>query len=151
MAMKEIDKLIIADEMLDVAIDQFLSAENYFVAINLAGVAEELYGKMLRISGKRDMQSQLVDDVIRDAAAQGVTHISRKEWKKTSVFNKNSIKHFDSEDDRYIEIDAFTEARLTIAQAYQNFLMLEREPTQNTERFLEFAQEFIKAEQEGQL
>ena len=151
MTIEKIDKLDIADEMLDLAIDQFLSERNYFSAINLAGVAEELYGKMLRISGKRDMQTELIDEVIRDAEAQGVTHISRREWQKTSVFNKNSIKHFDSASDRYIEIDAFTEARLTIAQAFKNFRLLERNPTQNTERFLEFAHEFIKSEQDGEL
>lgn len=35
------------------AIVEYIEHCRYFAAINLAGVAEELYGKLLRISGEK--------------------------------------------------------------------------------------------------
>jgi hypothetical protein len=45
------DKLDIAYEMLDGAINALLDFKQYFVATNLAGVAEELYGYVIQFDG----------------------------------------------------------------------------------------------------
>ena len=49
--MKNIDKIQIAEEMMTAAIVEYLEHRRHYAAINLAGVAEELYGKLVRISG----------------------------------------------------------------------------------------------------
>ena len=48
------DKLEIADQMLDAAINEFLNHKRYLPALNLAAVAEELYGKYIRICHDQD-------------------------------------------------------------------------------------------------
>ena len=50
--MKRYDKLHIADEMLDSAIEEFLDNRRFFAALNMAGVAQELYGKAIKIEKK---------------------------------------------------------------------------------------------------
>ena len=54
MKIEKHDKLDIADEMLDSAITAFVEHKRFFVALNLAAVAEELYGKYVRICGLKD-------------------------------------------------------------------------------------------------
>ena len=73
------DKLDIADEMLDGAIKAFLDSKQFFVALNLAGVAEELYGKVIRINGGMNSQSSLIElakDIARTLAAKALARDS---------------------------------------------------------------------------
>lgn len=136
------DKLDIADEMLDAAIVQFLDQRRYFAALNLAAVAEELYGKHIRIIGLRDSQQENIETVDRIARNQGITDFTIKSWKKIATHQKNSIKHYDAEADRFIEIDPNDEARLVIFDALANHTKLDREITSIVQRFSDFAQKW---------
>ena len=97
--MPNADKIEIADEMLDAAICLFLDKQQFFASLNLAGVAEELYGKFIRLSGGRDIQQELVEAAGKIGPSRGSPELSPKEWKKIAVHFKNAIKHFDSEND----------------------------------------------------
>ena len=67
---------------------------------------------------------------------------------KVSVMHKNGIKHFDTEEQRYIEIDVEDEARSAIGCALTNHTQLDRQFTPNVQRFYEFgrtwSQDFVK-------
>ena len=63
--------------------------------------------------------------------------LPRKSWKKIANFDKNSIKHFDSESERYIEIDVENEARTLIGDAITNHMILSREISAEIEQFNE--------------
>lgn len=132
------DKLNIADEMLDGAILAFLDSKQLFVALNLAGVAEELYGKAIRLSGGVNSQSSLIELAKAIARLDGNSELKDSDLVKVSVMHKNGIKHLDAEEQRYIEIDVEDEARSAIGCALTNHTLLDRPFTPNVQRFYEF-------------
>lgn len=142
--MQTVDKLDIADEMIESAIQQFLDHQHYFAAFNLAGVAEEIYGKALRIDGGKDSQMELIDAVRLLTAQRGGPDIPVREWKKIATEKKNSIKHLDSASDRHIQIDVEDEARLMIGEALSNHTKLARSVTSEIQRFYEFGNEYAR-------
>lgn len=137
--MNRIDKLDIADEMLDAAINEFINHQRFIAAINLAGVAEELYGKYIRITGRLDTQLETINAVKKMTKNPSM---STKDWKNIANYLKNSIKHFDSEKDRYIEIDSENEARLMIADALSNREKLNRPDSKEVLDFYEYGRNY---------
>lgn len=135
------DKAEIADEMLEAAIEQFFQGR-YFAALNLSGVAQEIYGKLVRLAGLQDQIQETIHFANEIAKRQGGPEVTVKEWKKIAAEQKNGVKHCDSEADRHIEIDAQDEARLMIGDAVSEKDKLGRANTQNIERFYEFAREW---------
>lgn len=140
--MEQHDKLQIADQMLDAAINEYLEHGRYLAALNLAYVAEELYGKYVRICQQKDALQENIEAAQLIAKKQGGPQLEIKEWKKVANRYKNDIKHFDSESDRFVEIDAEDEARLAIADALSNHFKLQREETEEIKRFNAWAREY---------
>lgn len=132
------DKLDIADEMLDGAIKAFLESKQFFVALNLASVAEELYGKLIRLNGGMNSQNSLIDLAKAIARIDGNVELTDSDLFKVSVMHKNGIKHLDTEEQRFIEIDVEDEARSAIGCALTNHTLLERQFTPTVQRFYEF-------------
>ena len=124
--------------MIEASIEEFLDSQRYFSAFNLAGVAEELYGKYVRVTGGRDAQQEGIEAAAKIAELYGAPEQAVRDWKKIANYMKNAVKHFDSEADRYIEIDAEDEARLMIANALSNHSKLDREVTPIIQRFYEY-------------
>jgi hypothetical protein len=137
--MNRVDKLDITDEMLDSAINEFLAHQRYFAAINLAAVAEELYGKYIRITGNVDTQLETINAVVR---MTNNPDMKLKDWKNIANNLKNSIKHFDSESERYIELNAEYEARLMIADALSNRDKLYRPDSPEVIHFYKYARDY---------
>lgn len=133
-----VDKLEIADQMLESAIEEFLDKRRFHTALNSAGVAAELYAKAIRLQGGTESQRKVLDAAIELMNQWGVPDPSLKALKKIANHMKNGIKHFDSESDRYIELDAEEEAMYMIAEAMSNKEMLGREETSAMSRFSEF-------------
>lgn len=142
------DKLNIADEMLDGAIKAFLDSSQFFVALNLAGVAEELYGKVIRLNGRMNSQSSLIELAKFIARIDGSAELKDSDLLKVSTMHKNGIKHLDTEEQRFIEIDVEDEARSTIGCALTNHKLLNRQFTPTIQRFYVFgkawSQEAVK-------
>ena len=132
------DKLDIADEMLDGAIKAFLDSKQFFVALNLAGVAEELYGKLIRLNGGMNSQNSLIELAKAIARNDGDVELTDIDLFKVSVMHKNGIKHLDTEEQRFIEIDVEDEARSAIGCALTNHTLLDRQFTPTVQRFYEF-------------
>jgi hypothetical protein len=143
------DKLDIAYEMLDGAINALLDFKQYFVATNLAGVAEELYGYVIQFDGGTNSQKGLVDLAKVLGGADASDKLVNKSLYDASVMVKNSIKHIYSKEDRFLEVDAQDEARSAINCALTNHSLLEREFTPTIQRFYEFAREWSKAAMES--
>ena len=134
--MKNIDKIQIAEEMMTAAIVEYLEHRRYYAAINLAGVAEELYGKLIRISGGKTMRDELIDSAL-DTEKEG--YLTRKDMKCAASYSKNAIKHMDSRNDRFIKINAESEARYAIAEAMENRDKLNLPPNKFLDQFSENA------------
>ena len=133
------DKLDISDEMIEAAVVEFLDHRRYFAALNLAGVAEELYGIFARIDGKQNCQDGLIELARTIAKIDGAEELPVKGWKKIANYSKNAIKHLDDESDIEIELDSFDEARAMIGNALSNHTLLSRKMTPNIQRFYVFA------------
>ena len=142
------DKLNIADEMLDGSIRAFLDSQQFFVALNLAGVAEELYGKAIRFSGGINSQSSLIELAKVIACLDGNGELINSDLFKVSVMHKNDIKHLDTKEQLYIEIDVEDEARSAIGCALTNHTQLDRQFTPNVQRFYEFGRTWSQATSE---
>lgn len=129
--MESFDKLEIADEMLESAIGSYLDSEKYFSALHLAGAAQEIYGKWLRIRGGQDFSTMMLNhaDKIFDAP------IDRRAIKKEDRRSKNSIKHMDNESDRFVHLNPQLDSFMAISEAVTEYLMLRRPETTNITRF----------------
>ena len=143
--MQLVDKLKIADEMLVAAIDEYLDHKRYIAASNLACVAEEIYGNAIRIEGGIDSQTELANVLHRTTSQPDGTRIPVKHWKKIANLTKNSIKHYDSEADRYIDMEPEEDAKLLIFEAVSNYNKLDRNFSPTVERFHEFCRKQVKA------
>jgi hypothetical protein len=137
--MKRYDKLHIADEMLDSAIEEFLDNRRFFAALNMAGVAQELYGKAIRIENGQDTITKIANESFEIYKKNRSSDSTLKEFKEISSHAKNGIKHFDTANDQHIEIDPNKEARLMIAVALNDKAQLERPESNWDKRFKEFA------------
>ena len=111
--MIEYPKLKIALEYLEAAIEERELHQRYFAAMNLAGAAEEIFGKIIRVLGKTDQLTGTVETLtdIQDLAWEQLSweKQSRKDLKNLLGSTKNSIKHMDSVNDRnaqlYFEVE----------------------------------------------
>jgi hypothetical protein len=129
-----IDKLEIADEMMESAIENFLDKHRYYSSLNLAGVAQEIYGKWIRINGGKDLPSQTLDNMEKLSKISD-TEFNRKKWKEIGGHHKNTIKHFDSASDRYAILDPHFESYIQLVEAFAEHKRLKRPITENIKRF----------------
>lgn len=115
-----VDKLEIADQMLESAIEEFLDKKMFFVALNSAGVASEIYAKAIRLGGGKESQREVIDSAMASSKKWDVPESNLKEMKEIANHLKNGVKHFDTQNDRYIELDPEEEAMYMIAEAMAN-------------------------------
>lgn len=140
--MIEYSKSDIALEYLDAAIEERELHQRYFAAMNLAGVAEELFGKLVRVAGKQDRLTNAVEDLsyIQEMlwAKMGWAKQSSKDLKKLLVSPKNSIKHMDSGADSNAKLHFVVEdeSKWMIQSAIRNMDALGVERSETVRRFL---------------
>lgn len=129
--MIEYPKLNIALEYLEAAIEERELHKRYFAAMNLAGVAEELLGKIIRVLGKTDQLTDAVN-TLSEIQKVGIEHLeweerSRKDLKNLLGSTKNGIKHMSNMSDinakLYFEIE--DESKWLIQAAIRNADILE--------------------------
>jgi len=132
--MDKFDKLAIADEMLEKAIETYIDDKKYFSSLHLAGAAQEIYGKWLRIKGGQDFSTMTLDNATKIFDKP----IDRKAIKKTDKHSKNTIKHLDNASDRYALLNPQQDSFLLISEAVTEYMMLQRVETANITRFKEY-------------
>ena len=127
----EYSKLTIALEYLEAAIEEYEIHQRYFAAMNLAGVSEELLGKLIRVNGKEDQLTKTVNllselqEKLSDLVDLGFTN--KKELKKLLGSSKNGIKHMDSVNDTKAQLffSIEDESKSMIKAAIRNLIILE--------------------------
>lgn len=124
--MIEYPKLEIALEYLEAAIEEREIRCRYFVAMNLAGVAEELLGKIIRANGGIDQLTEAVNLLSKIQETTGFWQKSKKDFKKLLGSTKNSIKHMENIQDStaklYFEVE--DESKWLIQAAIRNLDIL---------------------------
>lgn len=140
--METVDKIQIAEEMMTAAIVECREYCRYYAAINLAGVAEEVYGKLLWLAGKQTMRDEIIESAVELENAEGDPFLTRKDIKRAASYFKNAIKHMDSKNDRFMQINAKSEAEFAIAEAMENRDKLILPKNRFLDRFSEAARDF---------
>ena len=125
--MDKFDKLVVADEMLEAAIELFLDDKKYFPSLHLAGAAQEIYGKWIRINGGKDHTTSMLD--IYEKLV--VEPLDRKSIKKEDKRPKNTIKHIDNKNDRYALLNPELDSLMILSEAVTEHRKLKRAETAN--------------------
>jgi hypothetical protein len=135
-------KIKIALEFLDAAIVERELHGRHFASMNLAGIAEELLGKMVRISGDKDQRTEAVDVLLRlqDSAwpLLGWKKMNRKEMIKFLSKPKNSIKHMDNISDSHatLIVPPEQDSEMQIKGAIKNLKKMKIEPSMIVKDFI---------------
>lgn len=138
--MHEYSKLKIALEYLESAVDEYDIHHRYFSSMNLAFVAEELFGKFVRVhTGKPDRHTKSIDLLLKVQHKFDLGFRDRKKLQKLLLNGKNSIKHMDNVDDHmaklYYPVDV--EAFWAIESAVENIKLLDLPIPDKVQSFLE--------------
>ena len=142
-----IDKLKIADELLETAIENYLDKKKYFSALHLSGAAQEIYGQWLRYNGSQDYSSFMLDQAGKIFASQGGV-INKESVKKSDKYPKNTIKHLNNKNDRYTNLNPEFDSFMQITEAIMDYSFLKRIETNNIVRFKEY---IIQTKKQNQL
>ncbi|ELT7571700.1 hypothetical protein [Vibrio cholerae] len=129
--MEKIDKLLIADELLETAIDCYLDQNKYLSALHLSGAAQEIYGKWIRSNNGQDFSTLMLNEYEKQLGVK----IDRKVLKKSDKHAKNTIKHLDSKSDRFAQLNPKLDAFMQISEAVTDYMLLRRYETENITRF----------------
>ena len=132
--MQKFDKLLIADEMLEAAIELFLDDKKYFPSLHLAGAAQEIYWKWIRINGGKDHTTNMLDIYEKHIDEP----LDRKSIKREDKRPKNTIKHFDNKKDRYAFLNPELDSFMLLSEAVTEHTILKRAKTGNIDRFIKY-------------
>ena len=129
------DRVALATEQLDVALELFLSERSFVSALTLAGAAEEVLGKALTLRGEKttlQYEHTVIAPVEKFLRCQTLT------WKvfieeKNRV--RNAAKHMDGQGQLTVHADLEDEALWLLVRACDNYNRLDL-PT--TDRMTEF-------------
>lgn len=119
--LKTYNKQDIAIEYLNLALAQYVKGTNMFAALNLAGAAEELLGKIVTLNGTKCAHDSYI------AMLGSWYQIAKKAIPKRGDINnfilkaKNGAKHLNGENDLTIELDLKKEVKETIRKAIENY------------------------------
>jgi hypothetical protein len=119
----------LAIEQLDVALELFLKDRSVASALTLAGAAEEILGRALKLKGHGSVIEVWYD------AVDDRWGVKWKEYINTMNAARNGLKHLNSEKDFEVSFDPFWEAVFMLLRACSNY---ERLGHQKTDRMWEF-------------
>lgn len=141
----DIQKFLVAEEMLNWALKAYRSGSGYFAALHLAGAAEEVFAVYLRSPGNNLTPAS-------DSFTELVLHVSEPKNKKEAKqieestiarmnAARNAVKHKRGHGDDVVTFDAEDEAVAAIRRAINNYVQLREIHPLNAleESILEFA------------
>ena len=128
------DRIALAKEQLDTALDLFLDQRNYSAAVTLAGAAEEIFGRALTLKGGKSALNSSYESMdefhrmIHDEALDKKSFVSQENRAR------DALKHLQEHKGPTITIDLQAAACWMLVRAIQNGRALDLE----FERFRDF-------------
>lgn len=138
MAVKEYDKIKIAECQINTACKLHLSGEDYFSSLTIAGAAEEILGKLAdKYLNTNALEKEVelfiqMKDLLRDSLP-GIKEVSLgdadNQQKRAKDFlnrPKNQVKHIDTnqENNRFLKIDPLESSADMIRRVIDNYYSL---------------------------
>jgi len=132
-----LSNLQIAERQLDRAIWLFFFEKDFVSALTLAGAAEEILGKLLKIEKKRShaLESLINGALILNGVPSGHADEakSRKELSNMVNYFKNRLKHYNDEGSLTFSVDYY--AAEVIDRASTNYFLYTGNETKLMEKF----------------
>jgi hypothetical protein len=120
MEKNEHDRLDLATEQLEVAVELFLSKRSFVSALTLAGAAEEVLGKALNHKGQKNWRQKEFDLVALPERASGRQYDWKKFIEETNK-TRNAAKHFRHSQESIIASDTENDSLQMIVRAILNY------------------------------
>ena len=119
--LKTYKKEDIAMQFFNLALAEYVKAENMFAVIHLAGAAEEMFGKIVSINSGESALSRTQRLIRSWYSVIGKNTPTNSESNKYILNTKNGIKHINGPADLEIEMDVAREAKEVIRRTIENF------------------------------
>ena len=133
------NRVDLAKEQLEVALDLFLHRHSFVASLTLAGAAEEILGKALSLYGKRTiLEHWHINRAFVDDACTEQMPLSAYAFQINQA--RNSVKHMRSLEDTTVTLDTQEAAMWMLYRACANFEWL---GFQRTKRMRSFDRWFI--------
>lgn len=127
------DQLALAAEQLDTAIELFLAEQSDVSALTLAGAAEEILGRALKVDGGVNALQQAYEAAALTHRYLHLKDLKQEEFAAGENYARNAAKHLFS--DRRMETDLRRAAMWMIVRACANHDRLGRERTDRMREF----------------
>ena len=138
MAEETHEKLDIACQQLNTAIDLFFNKTNHYSVITLAGASEEILGRYMELIGKQSSLTGIVKGTALVHKHLYGEELPHKSFKLHANMARNSIKHLDSDEDLTVTFDSEEEMIDMLVRATDNFYGLEIPETDQVKKFNEW-------------
>jgi len=132
------EKLDIACQQLNTAIDLFFDKANHYSVITLAGAAEEILGRYMELIGKQSSLTGIVKGTAFVHKHLYGEELPHKTFKMLANMARNSIKHLDSDQDLTVTFDSKEEMIDMLVRATDNFYGLEIPESNQVKSFNEW-------------
>lgn len=114
------DRLSLAKEQLDTALELFLDEKNYSSAITLAGAAEEIFGCSLVLAGDKSALDNSYESMAETHTILRRTKLDKKSYIAKENFARNALKHLQNDKGPTITIDLEEAACWMLVRAIHN-------------------------------
>lgn len=121
-----VEKINIAAELLDRALDLYFRGDSYFSSLHLAGAAEEILGNYVtRLGGEPSFENtRSVAVAIADRSNDGAETITRRKMADTMNLPKNRTKHMNASGDDCVSFDPKEAAKDLLDRAVSDYYQL---------------------------
>ncbi|MBK6854406.1 MAG: hypothetical protein IPG93_23210 [Burkholderiales bacterium] len=137
------DQVALAAEQLDTAIEMFLAERSDVSALTLAGAAEEILGRVVKLAGSQNAIRQAYEaSALTHRCLQGMD-LKWQDFADGENYARNAAKHLLHEDKRHIELDLRRAAMWMVVRACANY---ERLDLVRTDRMRDFDNWFFDHE-----
>ena len=125
----------LALQQLETALHLYFEGKDYASAITLAGVADEIFGQLLRATGRENSLDEMTKAVvaIQEKLFGEAIEPSHVAWRANHA--RNSLKHWNFGDPEIVKLDLAEEARDMANRAIDNYWVLKETLTPAMEEF----------------
>ena len=129
------DRIALASEQLDAAIEIFLAERSDVSALTLAGAAEEILGQAVRQSGGENAMQQAFEIMAETHKGLHRTEPRWQDFTEGENFARNAAKHMRTPEEATVTTDLRRAAQWMIVRACANYDRLDLERTDRMREF----------------
>ena len=138
-----LDRVTLAIEQLDAAIEMFLAERSDASALTLAGAAEEILGQAVKLAGGENAMVEAYQTIAETHRMLHRTELRWQEYAEGENYARSAVKHMRGPDEGTLTVDLRRAAQWMIVRACANYDRLDLE---RTDRMIKFNNWFFENE-----